>query len=408
MRLKNLLVVIIPSVLSVGLLSNAHAQNGDTKPLTDLPRQFSATAFADAGVMAGKSFGLDVYINAWTTDQQVKDYSSVLKEKGPDGLVGMMEKADDVGQLSPTGFVGSGFRFARYRQTPNGGLHIVMVTNRPMSFGELYRSGRSTDYQFGILVLDVDKDGKGTGKLAPICKIKFDKRTSWRSRTTARNPSASQTYLSRNKKKIKARNQADFKVSLQLFVLPFGGAERDRTADLLVANEALSQLSYSPPLEPPHRASACAAHQDDISECTSTQPIPQSSTCSARGSPHLRTATSAHSPRHRRSRGQRLLHHMPHLAVLIHHHAKHRNHQPRSTPRHRLQHTRIPCRKHAVGPAPSANAAARRPATPRECPSPPRRNLCRSHAHSRHRRQRFHLALAAHARTASADGSPPA
>ncbi len=31
-----------------------------------------------------------------------------------------------------------------------------------------------------------------------------------------------------------------------------GGAERDRTADLLVANEALSQLSYSP-----HRRAAC-------------------------------------------------------------------------------------------------------------------------------------------------------
>ena len=28
--------------------------------------------------------------------------------------------------------------------------------------------------------------------------------------------------------------------------LKFGGAERDRTAGLLVANEALSQLSYSP------------------------------------------------------------------------------------------------------------------------------------------------------------------
>ena len=26
----------------------------------------------------------------------------------------------------------------------------------------------------------------------------------------------------------------------------YGGAKRDRTADLLVANEALSQLSYSP------------------------------------------------------------------------------------------------------------------------------------------------------------------
>jgi hypothetical protein len=30
------------------------------------------------------------------------------------------------------------------------------------------------------------------------------------------------------------------------FVDDFGGAKRDRTADLLVANEALSQLSYSP------------------------------------------------------------------------------------------------------------------------------------------------------------------
>ena len=174
MRLKNLLVTVIVCVLSGCALSNAYAQNDDSKPLTNLPRQFSATAFGDAGVMAGKSFGLDLYITAWTTDQQVKDYVGVLKEKGSDGLVSAMEKTDDVGRLSPTGFVGSSFRFARYNATPNGGLHIVMVTNRPMSFGELYRSGRSTDYQFGIVVLDVDKNGKGTGKLAPICKIKFN------------------------------------------------------------------------------------------------------------------------------------------------------------------------------------------------------------------------------------------
>jgi hypothetical protein len=51
-----------------------------------------------------------------------------------------------------------------------------MVTNRPMSFGELRNGTRSTDYQFGIVVLDVDKNGKGTGKLAPVCKIKFNKK----------------------------------------------------------------------------------------------------------------------------------------------------------------------------------------------------------------------------------------
>jgi hypothetical protein len=176
MRIKNLQVMTILLVLSGSTLSGAFAQNGDSKPLTVLPRQFAATAVGQAGSMAGRTFGLNIYITGWTTNQQVKDYISVLKEKGPDGLVNAMEKTSDVGRLSPTGFVGSGFRFARYRPTANGGLHIVMVTNRPMSFGELYRGGRSTDYQFGIVVLDVDKNGKGTGLLAPVCKIKFNKK----------------------------------------------------------------------------------------------------------------------------------------------------------------------------------------------------------------------------------------
>jgi hypothetical protein len=176
MRLTNLRTMVVLLGLTQCALLNLHAQNGDNKPISDLPRQFAATAFGQAGSMAGKSFGVTVYITAWTSDDQVKDYVSVLKEKGPNGLVSAMEKANDVGRLSPAGFVGSGFRFARFRPTANGGAHIVMVTNRPMSFGELYNGTRSTDYQFGIVVLDVDKNGKGTGQLAPVCKIKFNKK----------------------------------------------------------------------------------------------------------------------------------------------------------------------------------------------------------------------------------------
>jgi hypothetical protein len=177
MRVKTLSsMIVLSSVLSGCLLSSAFAQTGDNKTLSDLPRQFAATAFGQAGSMSGKSFGVNVYITGWTTDQQVQDFVSVLKEKGPDGLVSAMEKTSDVGRISPTGFVGSGFRFARIRPTADGGFRIVMVTNRPMSFGELYRSGRSTQYQFGIVVLNVDKNGKGTGTLAPVCRIKFNKK----------------------------------------------------------------------------------------------------------------------------------------------------------------------------------------------------------------------------------------
>ena len=176
MRLKNLQVMTVLFVLTGCMVSTAFAQNGDTKALSDLPRQYAVTAFGQSGAMSGKSFGANVSITGWTTDQQVKDFIGTLREKGPNGLVSAMEKTEDVGRFSPTGFVGSGFRFARYRPTANGGLHIVMVTNRPMAFGEVYNQTRSTDYQFGIVVLDVDKNGKGSGQLAPVCKIKFNKK----------------------------------------------------------------------------------------------------------------------------------------------------------------------------------------------------------------------------------------
>lgn len=51
-----------------------------------------------------------------------------------------------------------------------------MATNRAISFPELWNGTRSTDYPIGIVVLDVDKNAKGTGSFAPACKIKFNKK----------------------------------------------------------------------------------------------------------------------------------------------------------------------------------------------------------------------------------------
>ncbi len=174
LRWMVMLMVFSGCVISNGGISVAQSEGGAAGP--DLPRQYSATAFGQSGAVSGKSFGMDVYVTGWTSDQDLQSFATTLKQKGPDGLVSALEKTNDVGRLSPTGFVGSGFRIARYKPTPDGGMRILMVTNRPMSFGELYNGTRSTQYQFGILVLNVDKDGKGTGTLAPVCKIKFNKK----------------------------------------------------------------------------------------------------------------------------------------------------------------------------------------------------------------------------------------
>ena len=119
-----------------------------------------------------------------------------------------------------------------------------------------------------------------------------------------------------------------------LYVI-FGGAERDRTADLLVANEALSQLSYSPP--PDGTCSTLAGTStasNDSCECI-RNPL---------GASNKDLYLSVHATCHGSSRRQRLLHLQPYLFALCHC-PQYRNHEPRAASRNCLQRAFIPSAK---------------------------------------------------------------
>ena len=169
------LLVITALFVCMSLTSGA-AQAGGQSTKSNVPAQYAATAFGQSGSISGKSFGLNVYVQELTSDGEIQELASTLKHKGPDGLVSAMEDIKDKGRVAPTGSVGTGMRVVRIHPTKDGGQHIVLATNRPISFPELYNGTRSRDYKFGIVVLDVDKDGKGTGSFAPLCKIKFNKK----------------------------------------------------------------------------------------------------------------------------------------------------------------------------------------------------------------------------------------
>jgi hypothetical protein len=157
-------------------LSNGAAQTAEgSQAQPYVPAQYAAVAFGQSGSTAGKSFGLTVYVQQLTSDEEIQELVATLKHKGQNGLLSAFEDIKDKGRVAPTGSVGTGMRVVRIHATKSGGQHIVLVTNRPISFRELYNSTRSRDYQFGIVVLNVDQDGKGTGSLAPLCKIKFNK-----------------------------------------------------------------------------------------------------------------------------------------------------------------------------------------------------------------------------------------
>jgi hypothetical protein len=92
-------------------------------------------------------------------------------------LTKSLEKADDIGSIQLTGHVGFyDFKLIRSRATHTG-RRIIAVCDRPLQFGELYHSTRSTDYTIGIMILDLTKDSKGkekgSGVLYYAAKVKI-------------------------------------------------------------------------------------------------------------------------------------------------------------------------------------------------------------------------------------------
>lgn len=128
-------------------LPNGMAQADPAQAQALLPLQYAATAIGQAGSVAGKSFGLKVYVQELTSDAEMQELVATLKHKGQDGLVSALENIKDMGRVSPLSSVGTGMRFVRIRPTKDGGQHIVMATNRPISFPELYNATRSSQYQ---------------------------------------------------------------------------------------------------------------------------------------------------------------------------------------------------------------------------------------------------------------------
>ena len=125
---------------------------------------------------AGARVNVDLYIDGYTSDAEAKRLAGVLLEGGSDALLKALEKADTIGKIRFTGRVGFyDFKLIRSHQTQSG-RRIYAVGDRPVGFLEAYYSGRSRDYEFGILQLDLKKNSKGreegTGALLYAAKIK--------------------------------------------------------------------------------------------------------------------------------------------------------------------------------------------------------------------------------------------
>jgi hypothetical protein len=162
------------SVVAVVLLGAAGAS--PRAQSVRLPLRFTAMATnLSANLSFPRQTPIQIVINRWSTDGEQEQLTTVLTEKGTDGLLEMLQKAGPAGSMRTPDTVNLDFHFAMWTPAEDGGQNITLITDRPVGFLEAYERPLSMDFRFMVLSLQVSPVGRGEGRISVATKIWVDR-----------------------------------------------------------------------------------------------------------------------------------------------------------------------------------------------------------------------------------------
>jgi hypothetical protein len=135
-----------------------------------------ATAMGTSTQM-GRIANINIHIQQLSTEDDRKTLIAAFKRSGHDGLVDALQHMDSKGRVRfASGGVGNDVNYIIELPAKDGARRFRLVTDRYLSFNELYNSPRSEQYSVGAIELTLTPDGKGSGTLLPACRIRLDKK----------------------------------------------------------------------------------------------------------------------------------------------------------------------------------------------------------------------------------------
>ena len=137
--------------------------------------QISATAMGTSTQM-GRIISIDLRIFEYSTADDQLALLEAFKSHGPEGLVNALDKMKSKGRIAITGTLGFDVNYIREFKMEDGTRKIRFVTDRPITFGEVWGARRSMDYMITVGEINIGKDkSKSTGMLMPAAKVQLDK-----------------------------------------------------------------------------------------------------------------------------------------------------------------------------------------------------------------------------------------
>ena len=175
-KIRNITVVSLMAVC-LSLLTGAvsFGQEEDLRPPKMKELFIQCTAMGTSTQM-GKLMQINIIINRFSTASDQQGLLAAFGERGNEGLAHAIDKMSAKGRIAITGTLGYDLNYIREFPLPDGTRKIRFVTDRPITFGELWGSTRSRDYSLsaGEIILSKTK-GKSSGILLPAAQFKLDK-----------------------------------------------------------------------------------------------------------------------------------------------------------------------------------------------------------------------------------------
>ena len=130
---------------------------------------------------------IDIMIERWSTEKEFEALSAALTQHGPDTLLPTLQTTwQRAGIVMTPGIMGAGSRarlqrnqnlfFAREINTPTG-RQVILAADRHLPLGEKPAAVREIEYEFTLIDIRFDQDGKGIGKIATPDKVVYNKQT---------------------------------------------------------------------------------------------------------------------------------------------------------------------------------------------------------------------------------------
>ena len=164
-------LAIFAMLLSLAAAALLRAQENPSQPET-----LTATVVGTSGAASGKTFGITININSYSTEGDASLLLEAVQSGKKNELLNTLQSMSAKGRIAVTGQVGNDANYIRQITTAKGRT-IRLLIDRQMSFFELTRGTRSKDYQFSALELYLDQKGNGDGLLYPAAKLKINKAT---------------------------------------------------------------------------------------------------------------------------------------------------------------------------------------------------------------------------------------